>query len=65
MKNTNLNHLKTVAVAAGWRVRATKGGHWQFFSPDNKTIILVSGSPGDWRAQRKCAADFKRAGLTV
>lgn len=65
MKNTNLVHLKSIAVEAGWRVRATKGGHWQFFSPDKKTIILVSGSPGDYRAQAKSKADFKRAGLAV
>ena len=65
MKNSFLPNLKTKAKDAGWRIEQTTGNHWQFFSPDGKTIIVVAGTPSDWRAQRKVAAQFKRVGLEV
>jgi len=65
MKSPILEDLKQVAKTHGWTFERTKKNQWQFFSPDGKHIIVVSGTPSDWRSQRKIYAQFKRAGLTV
>lgn len=64
MKNF-LADIKNKAKESGWRFEQTTSGHWKFFSPDGITIILVSGTPSDWRVQRKVTSDFKRAGLVL
>jgi hypothetical protein len=63
MKSSILDDLKRLAKAQHWTFARTKNNHWKFFSADGKHIIVISGTPSDWRAQRKTYSDFKRAGL--
>lgn len=65
MKSPILEDIKTVAKENGWTFERTKKNQWQFFSPDGKHIIVVSGTPSDWRSQRKIYAQFKKAGLLI
>lgn len=54
------------AVAAGWLVKATEGGHICFF-PKDKCFppIYTSSTPGDPRAPRDLRARLRRSGLAV
>lgn len=65
MKSGILDDLKRLAKEQNWTFERTKNNHWKFFSPDGKHIIVVSGTPSDWRSQRKAYADFKKAGMKI
>ncbi|MGD1092275.1 MAG: type II toxin-antitoxin system HicA family toxin [Bryobacteraceae bacterium] len=43
MKVRDLIHL---LEAAGWRLKATKGGHRQFRHPGKGMVLTVPGQPG-------------------
>lgn len=36
----------------GWRIEPTANGHTKWFAPDNKTIVVASGTPGDHMAMQ-------------
>jgi predicted RNA binding protein YcfA (HicA-like mRNA interferase family) len=55
--------VRQEAEAQGWRVRATKKGHWQFFAPDGRTIVTAPGTPSDHRALANTISDLRRAGF--
>lgn len=63
MKSSFLENLKKLAKNQNWKFEKTKNNHYKFYSPDGKYIIVVSGTPSDFRAQKKAYADFKRAGM--
>jgi len=65
MKSSILEDIKRLAKEQDWCFERTKNNHWKFFSPDGKHIIVISGTPSDWRAQKKAYADFRKAGMTI
>jgi len=52
--------LMTFAIANGWRVRRTQGGHIKF-SKGGLTPIFTSSTPSDYRADRNAMARLRRA----
>lgn len=65
MKSSFLEDVKRLAKEQSWTFERTKNNHWKFFSPDGKNIVVISGTPSDWRAQRKAYSDFKKAGMKI
>ncbi len=65
MKCGILEDIKRVAKENDWTFKRTHNNHWQFLSPNGKNIVVVAGTPSDWRAQRKIYAEFKKAGLII
>lgn len=53
-----------VALAAGWTVAFTGGGHIRWTSPARSTVI-TSMTPSDRRALLNAKRDFKRNGLEL
>ena len=54
------------ALAAGWTVEWTGGGHLRFSSPERDgPVIFTAATPGDRRSHQNAVAQFRRAGLTV
>jgi hypothetical protein len=62
---STLGRWKRLAERAGWRVDQGGGGHWKWFAPDGRTIIVTPATPGQGRAIRNVRADLRRAGLDV
>jgi len=56
--------LVEAAVAQGWTVTPTKGGHLKFQSPKGD-VVFAAGTPSDWRAMKNVRAHLRRAGLAV
>src|SRR5271166_2296559 len=56
--------LVAAALAQGWSVTPTKGGHIKFQSPQGN-VVFAGGTPSDWRASRNLRAQLRRAGLAV
>lgn len=55
--NTKLNELRR----QGWEVIKTRKNHVKVTTPEG-VRIMVSGSPSDFRAERKVLGDFERGG---
>jgi hypothetical protein len=60
-----MNSLLKKAEKAGWRLQPTGSGHIKCFSPDKKTISLVSASPRSDRAVIAASKIFKEGGLDI
>lgn len=56
--------LGKAAIAAGWKITVTGGGHLAWRSPSG-TVIHTPKSPSDYRSVRNNLALFRRAGLEV
>jgi len=56
--------LIDAAVAQGWQVSTTGGGHLKFQSPAGR-VVFAASTPSDWRASRNLRAELRRAGLSV
>lgn len=54
-----------LAEEKGWTVKKTGGGHLEVRSPDGKSTVHASSSPGDHRAALNLRADLRRAGLNI
>lgn len=54
--------LMDLAIEQGFQHRLTEKGHHQLFAPDGHTIVVTSGTPGDYRAYDNFLAELKRAG---
>jgi hypothetical protein len=56
--------LERAALDQGWLVEGTRRGHRRFVPPDpTRSIVIGSGTPGDYRAIRNLLAQLKRQGM--
>ena len=55
--------LARTAIAQGWRVMPTRGGHWRWLAPTGEQIIS-SASASDHRAVANLLSRLRRAGFT-
>lgn len=62
IKGSDWRHLINELESQGWRFVVLGSGHVQFFAPNGKCIVLVSGSPSDHRAFQKILSDLRRCG---
>jgi hypothetical protein len=60
-----MNKLLKRAESDGWKIIAAGSGHIKCYSPDGKTISVVSVSPRSDRAVEAAKSIFKEGGLTV
>jgi hypothetical protein len=51
------------AIANGWKLRRTSGGHVEWRSADGQGLHYSASTPGDWRAVRNTRAHLERLGL--
>ncbi len=65
MKNDVLNKLKIIAKKNHWRIEQTSNGHWKFFSPNGKDIVLVGSKIINDVTKNKILSHFKKAGLNI
>lgn len=67
LKTTNkrMNKLLKQAEANGWRIISCGSGHIKCYSPDGKTISVVSVSPRSDRAVDAAKSVFKKGGLDI
>ncbi len=52
------------AIAAGWTVTGTKGGHVKWKSPQGK-MVVTSRTPSDHRAMHNARSSLRRLGLDI
>ena len=60
-----LKEWRKRALAEGWRVETSGGGHYKWYAPDGETIVVTPKTPGKARALANCASQLRRAGLDV
>jgi hypothetical protein len=48
-------------IAQGWRVE--RGKHYKAFSPDGKTLVILSITPSDRRGLLNAISQLRRAGF--
>lgn len=67
LKTTNkrMNQLLKLAEADGWELRMSGGGHIKCYSPDGKTISVVSVTPRSDRAVEAAKSIFRKGGLSI
>lgn len=63
INDKHMRELATRAVAQGWTLHHTGGGHWKLMK--GKRVMLFSGTPGDHRAWLNMRARAKRNGIDV
>lgn len=59
-----LKALLKAVKDAGWPIEQTKKGH-HLIRPPSGPLILVSGTPSDWRGLKNARAQLRRAGVNV
>lgn len=57
-----VNDLLALAKQHGCTVSRTRRNHWKVLCPDGVTVVIVSGTPSDWRALQNAAAQIRRGG---
>jgi hypothetical protein len=62
--NKHINKMIRIADKANWRIKQNRGNHIKCYSPDGKSIVIISGS-GSQRSIKDVRADFKRGGLEI
>ena len=63
---SDLKRLIRAAQRQGWAVQKRRSGHYQLTPPARGSpLIVVSGTPGDYRAFVKARCQLKRAGLIL
>lgn len=63
MKDKDLNQLRKLAEAQGWRVVRTHNDHYKWYAPDGKTMVVSGSTPSDHRAFKNQLALMRRAGF--
>lgn len=63
MKDKELDQLRRLAVAQGWRVVRTNKDHYKWYAPDGKTMVVSGSTPSDHRAIKNQKALMRRAGF--
>lgn len=61
----NVSDIMAEVQRQGWRVVRDGGGHYKFYSPCGKHIVVVAVSPSDHRAVKNIRARFRRAGAKL
>lgn len=59
MSRRDLRELKRLAAALGYTTAATRGGHVEYRLPSG-TVVVASGTPGDFRNRRNVVAQLRR-----
>jgi predicted RNA binding protein YcfA (HicA-like mRNA interferase family) len=62
-KRKEVKELLATARAQGWRVEATRSGHYKLYSPHSGGIVVVGGTPGDRYALAKAVTRMRRYGF--
>lgn len=62
MLRKDLLDLIRKAMAAGWEVKKTGGGHLKWVSPKGE-VVFSPYSPSDYRGFKNMKAHLRRAGL--
>ena len=57
--------LLEMAWEQGCDIQPTKKGHYTVYTPDEKSIIVVPGTPSDHRGLRNVRSLFRQAGLNI
>lgn len=60
-----MNKLLKKAEADGWILKSAGSGHIKCYSPDGKTISVVSASPKTDRSVIAASKIFKEGGLDI
>jgi hypothetical protein len=55
--------VQRLAEEQGFRVTRTTNGHYQFYAPNRKDIIVTGGTPGDGRSWNNFMSQMRRAGF--
>jgi hypothetical protein len=55
--------LARYAESQGWEVELTPNGHFKFYSPNGKDIVVTGGTASDHRSHKNFLSDLRRAGL--
>lgn len=64
--DSKFRDLVEAAKKQGFTIERTKGNHWKFIPPDKtKVIVIVAGSPSDFRAINKITSRLKNSGLIL
>lgn len=61
--NTDMQRVVKQAEIQGFRVRETTKGHWQFYAPNGKDIVVASGTSCNHTGWSKFMAELRRAGF--
>lgn len=63
-KSSDFRGIMTAAEEQGWVVEKTRQNHWRFLPPDKeRSPVIFSGSPGDYRAFQNFIAALRRRGF--
>lgn len=62
MRRSEYGPLIEAALAAGWTLERTGGGHLRLRSPEGASVVFPS-SPSDWRGARNLRSTLRRYGL--
>jgi hypothetical protein len=67
LKTTNkrMNKLLRKAEGCGWKLVQSGSGHIKCYSPDGKTISVVSVTPRSDRAVEAAKSIFRKGGLNI
>lgn len=60
-----MRQIAEKAIAQGWTVDLTNGGHLRFVSPAGSKVFAPSTPRGGRRSTANTKADLKRAGLEL
>ena len=53
--------VAAIRATPGWRVE--DGRHWKAFSPDGRTLVAISKTPGSQRRIKAYRAQFAKLGV--
>lgn len=65
MKNEILNKLKKLAKFHKWKFEETTSGHYQFFAPNGKDIVLVGPKVINNVTKSRIFGYFRKAGMPI
>ena len=57
-KNKEINQLVQELIQFGWSY--AKGRHYKLFPPNGWGMVIVPGTPGDWRAFQNFRRDVRQ-----
>jgi hypothetical protein len=60
MRSKDLKKLMAEYRAKGWKIQSTNKSHTKWLAPDQKSIVVASSTPSDWRAIHKHTALLKK-----
>lgn len=62
-ESKELREIVKNAQTQGWRVERARNGHWKFYSPNGRDLIVEADTPSDWRGRKNFLSRMRRAGF--